>query len=146
MPDQQPEVANLSPDSFTAQKLVCLQSLYSMLCVNCSSNMQRRNTCTSRRGATSSALYRYALCSTYSSSTHPATDSMVEQEPTRMVQAPPPNQLLDARRDLLLRPPRGAPTTSQWSRRPQLLGPLPAQLPTTRRTRRRGGRRAGAWG
>jgi hypothetical protein len=66
MPDQQrrswhqPEVTNLSPDSYTAQKLVCMATDYARRQAKNSRNMRQLNICTSPRGATSSVLSRYA--------------------------------------------------------------------------------------
>jgi hypothetical protein len=42
----QPDIANLSPDSFTAQKLVQVMYLYGPVCANKHSNMRRPSICT----------------------------------------------------------------------------------------------------
>lgn len=74
----------------------------------------------------------------------PLQDLMADQAPTRLVQTPPAHQLLEPRRHLLLGPARGPSAPIERPRGPQLLGPLPAQLPPARESRcrrRRGSRR-----
>jgi len=67
---------------------------------------------------------------------------MAEVESTPLVQTPPPHQLLVPHRNFLLhRPSRFETASIDWSRRSQLLRPVPAQLPTTGSAR--GGGRGG---
>ena len=56
---REPDIANLPPDSFTAQKLVCAIREAIECSADSCSNMQRQSICTSPRGASSSALSPY---------------------------------------------------------------------------------------
>jgi len=119
MPDQQrrswhqPDVTNLPPDSYTSQKLVCTAT--DLTC----HTLRRAGTCDARASASylETLLHRAypSMPSPFldEALAHIQVDSMAYQTPTRLVQAPPPNQLLDAYGDLLFRSTRGPPTTAE---------------------------------
>jgi hypothetical protein len=56
----QPDIANLAPESFTAQKLVSIRELCNRSSTDEHSNMLRQSTSTSPRGASSSGPSLYA--------------------------------------------------------------------------------------
>jgi hypothetical protein len=94
MPDQQqpswhhqPDIANLSPESYTAQKLVYIHTAHEneMFADRCS-NMPRQSICTLPPGASSSVLSLYVPpLVLHAHDLHIATDSMAEQASKRLV-------------------------------------------------------------